>query len=126
MVRGSPATELLTVPEPSVTRAVRAMPTTPLASGSKKRAAGVVLLRAQEQAGACRRTLQQKSATESAQSAEVERREPLTNGAGLTRHGAADRAGTVGDARGKGNADDPTRLWQQKESRWRGEAPAAS
>src|SRR5215475_13276084 len=86
MVRGSPATELLTVPEPSVTRAVRAMPTTPLASGSKKRAAGVVLLRAQEQAGACRRTLQKKSA----QSAEVERREPLTNGAGLTRHGAAD------------------------------------
>ena len=60
-----------------------------------------------------------KSAPESAQSAEVERREPLTNGAGLTRRcgdrlarlddGAADRAGTVGDARGKGNADDQRR-----------------
>jgi hypothetical protein len=62
---------------------------------------------------------QKKSAPESAQSAEVERRKLLANGAGLTRrcgdrlarldHGGVSRAGAVGDARGKANADDQRR-----------------
>jgi hypothetical protein len=62
---------------------------------------------------------QKKSAPESAQSAEVERRKLLANGAGLTRrcgdrlakldHGGVGHAGAVGDARGKANADDQRR-----------------
>src|SRR5262249_53375173 len=64
-------------------------------------------------------TLQKKRAPKSAQGGEVERRAPLTLGGGPTRRcgdrlarlddGAADRAGTVGDARGEGNADDQRR-----------------
>src|SRR5215475_4113094 len=66
-----------------------------------------------------RRYRKKKSAPESAQSAETERRKLLANGAGLTRrcgdrlarldHGGVSRAGAVGDARGKANADDQRR-----------------
>src|SRR5262249_8237173 len=131
--------------------------------GAKRRDNGGKLLLGYNWLAPRRRRYRKKKSAPEARSSKAERRKLLANGAGLTRrcgdrrarldHGGVSRAGAVGDARGKANADDQRREDEchchhlqvgkaaggkqrkivhdtlpsrgKEESRWRGVGPAA-